>query len=64
MDPQGAQERKGRKGRRDQQALRERKEKPGRRVTQEQRFLGHRGQRGLLDPRGSKVFLDQREKQD
>lgn len=44
--------------------LQERKEKPGRRETREWRFLGHQGQRGLLDLRGSKVFLDQRGKQD
>lgn len=41
----------------------ERKEKLGRKVTQEQRFRGHQGQRGLQDLRAYKVFLDQREKQ-
>lgn len=45
------------------QDSRERKENPGRRVTQEWRFLGHQGQRDLLDLRGSKAFLDQRGKQ-
>lgn len=44
--------------------LQEKKENPGRKVTQEWRFLGYQGQRGLLDLRGSKAFLDQREKQD
>lgn len=44
--------------------LQERKDKPGRRVTREQRFPGHQGQRGPRDLRGFKVFLDQREKQD
>lgn len=44
--------------------LQERKENLGRKVTQEWRFLGHLAQRGLLDLRGCKAFLDQREKQD
>lgn len=44
--------------------LQERKESPGRRVSQDWRFLGLQGQRGPPDPRGSKVFLDQRGKQD
>ncbi|KAK7806757.1 hypothetical protein U0070_026100 [Myodes glareolus] len=47
----------------DMMGTRERKEKLGRKVTQEQRFPGHQGQRGLQGLRASKVFLDQREKQ-
>lgn len=50
----------GPSGSRDSQ---EKKEKLERKGTQERRFLGHQGQRGLQDLRASKVFLDQREKQ-
>lgn len=50
----------GPSGSRDSQ---ERKEKLGRKVTQEWRFPGRQGQRGLQDLRASKVFLDQRGKQ-
>lgn len=64
MDTRGAWERRGTKGRRGRQAHREKKENPGRKVTQEWRYLGQQGQRGLPDLRGSKAFLDQRGKQD
>lgn len=48
----------------DTMGKREKKENPGRKVTQEWRYLGQQGQRGLPDLRGSKAFLDQRGKQD